>query len=133
MEDIGPPSDSQTALFRIFQEALTNVARHSQASAVTVTLETRADTLQLTVSDNGRGISAATLAGRGSLGLMGMRERAQQLGGVMDIRSEPGEGTTVRVRVPSGGGGEKRCVVSEVGYRAADWRAAGRLDTSRPY
>ncbi len=100
VEDIILPSESQTAAFRIFQEALTNVARHAQASAVEVTLEARADTLQLVLHDNGRGISPQALAGKESLGLVGMRERAQQLGGYMDVRGAPGEGTTIRVRVP---------------------------------
>jgi signal transduction histidine kinase len=100
VEDIILPSESQTAAFRIFQEALTNVARHAQASAVEVTLEARADTLQLMLRDNGRGIAPQALAGKDSLGLVGMRERAQQLRGYMDIRGVPGEGTTIRVRVP---------------------------------
>jgi len=100
VEDIILPSESQTAAFRIFQEALTNVTRHAQATAVEVTLEARADTLQLVLHDNGRGISPQALAGKESLGLVGMRERAQQLGGYMDIRGAPDEGTTIRVRVP---------------------------------
>jgi two-component system CheB/CheR fusion protein len=107
VEDLILPSESQTAAFRIFQEALTNVARHAQASAVEVTLEARADNLQLVLHDNGRGIPPEALVGKESLGLVGMRERAQQLGGFMDIRSTPGEGTTIGVRVPLGPAGRK--------------------------
>ena len=100
VEDIILPSTTQTAAFRILQEALTNVSRHSRANAVEITLEAHADMLQLVLHDNGRGISAETATGRESLGLAGMRERAQQVGGHLDIRGAPNEGTTVRLRLP---------------------------------
>jgi signal transduction histidine kinase len=89
-----------TAAFRIFQEALTNVARHAQASAVEVTLNVHAGELHLEVHDNGRGIPPEALSGKGALGLVGMRERAQSVGGQLDIRSAPGEGTIVHLRLP---------------------------------
>lgn len=87
-----------TAVFRIFQEVLTNVARHAEATKVWTILETRAGMLTLTVADNGRGM-AETVSGT-RLGLMGMRERAFGVGGSLEISSTPGEGTTVCVRIP---------------------------------
>jgi PAS domain S-box-containing protein len=92
--------DSATAVFRVFQETLTNVARHAQASRVEVRLSVDADDLTLEVSDNGRGISENELFGSRSLGLLGMRERVHLLVGELEIRGQPGVGTVVRVRLP---------------------------------
>jgi signal transduction histidine kinase len=89
-----------TALFRIFQETLTNVARHAQAQHVHVELTAANSELTLRVHDDGRGIQRAEVAGTRSLGLLGMRERAELLGGAFDIRSAPGKGTTVTVSTP---------------------------------
>lgn len=89
-----------TALFRVFQETLTNVARHARAQHVAVKLEATPDWLTLRVHDDGRGIQRAEVAGTGSLGLLGMRERVELLGGNFDIRGEPGDGTTVTVSIP---------------------------------
>jgi signal transduction histidine kinase len=89
-----------TALFRIFQESLTNVARHSHASLVSVTLEHSGTDLLLEVHDDGIGITAADAANTHSIGLTGMRERAQLVGGGLSISGAAGAGTTVRVRVP---------------------------------
>jgi signal transduction histidine kinase/HAMP domain-containing protein len=100
VERIELETDRATAVFRIFQETLTNVARHAEATRVDVTLDVRADCLELSVRDNGRGIPAEALNGRGSLGLLGMRERVHLLAGVLDIRGEDGQGTTVFVKVP---------------------------------
>jgi two-component system CheB/CheR fusion protein len=97
--------ETLNTVFRIFQEALTNVARHAQATEVEVTLEARQGELQLQVRDNGLGIAPAALAGQGSLGIMGMRERAHQAGGQLDISGSPGQGTTVRLRLPRSGTG----------------------------
>ena len=91
---------SSTAVFRVFQETLTNVARHAQASRVEVNLEECADYLLLQVRDNGRGINTDELSGIKSLGLVGMRERIHLLSGELDIQGAPGEGTTVLVKVP---------------------------------
>ncbi|OGO40616.1 MAG: hypothetical protein A2Z03_08365 [Chloroflexi bacterium RBG_16_56_8] len=88
------------ALFRIFQETLTNVARHAGAQHIKVKLEAANDSLTLQVRDDGRGIQAGEIAGTHSLGLLGMRERAELLGGAFDIRGVPGEGTTVTVSIP---------------------------------
>jgi PAS domain S-box-containing protein len=94
------PDQQATAVFRIFQEALTNILRHAQATRVEVALHAEEEMLILTVSDNGRGITPAEKFHRGSLGLLGMRERAHLIGGHVDIEGVPGEGTTLRVRVP---------------------------------
>ena len=89
-----------TALFRIFQEILTNVARHSNASSVRVQLKIAGVQLVLEVKDNGKGISPDKIAGDGSFGLLGMRERALLFGGEVFIQGAPGKGTTVTVSVP---------------------------------
>jgi signal transduction histidine kinase len=92
--------DRATAVFRIFQETLTNVARHAQATRVDVRLTEMAGCLLLQVHDNGRGISAHEADGRGSLGLLGMRERVHLLAGVLEIQGEAGRGTRVLVKIP---------------------------------
>jgi PAS domain S-box-containing protein len=89
-----------TALFRIFQEALTNVARHANASQVTVHLDEAPDSLSLSIQDNGRGISEEEMRQAKSFGLLGMRERVHLLEGEIDIHGAPGQGTTVTVRIP---------------------------------
>ncbi len=88
------------ALFRIFQEALTNVARHAGAQLIEVRLAATPETVTLQVHDDGRGIQVDEIAGLHSLGLLGMRERAQRLGGAFDIQAVPGDGTIVTVSVP---------------------------------
>jgi two-component system sensor histidine kinase UhpB len=101
---LNPSPESATALFRIFQETLTNVARHAKATRVTATLGAEGGALRLEICDNGRGISDEELRRTKSLGLVGMRERAAMLGGEFSIRGEPGSGTTVKVRLPLGSG-----------------------------
>jgi PAS domain S-box-containing protein len=98
--DISVDSERATALFRILQESLTNVARHSNATKVNVRLEKRNGGFLLEVHDNGRGIDQNLLSTTNSLGILGMRERALLLGGEFTIGGAPGEGTTVRVRIP---------------------------------
>ncbi|MEP7355814.1 MAG: PAS domain S-box protein, partial [Anaerolineales bacterium] len=93
-------SNRTTALFRVFQETLTNVARHAQAKSVRVRLELNPDVVRLEVRDDGQGISPASQANARSLGLLGMRERVRLLNGDLDIHGEPGQGTTVTVRLP---------------------------------
>jgi signal transduction histidine kinase len=88
------------ALFRILQEALTNVVRHAHAGAVRITLRERGKMLTLIVKDNGRGITKNELSSADSIGLLGMSERARLLGGRVLIAGVPGRGTTVTVRVP---------------------------------
>jgi signal transduction histidine kinase len=92
--------ERSTALFRIFQEILTNVARHAKATRVEAALEKTGHLITLMVKDNGRGIKKSELAGAKSLGLLGMRERAFILGGEVEIRGAAGKGTTVQVKMP---------------------------------
>ena len=98
--DIGVEPEASTVLFRICQEALTNVARHAHATRVRIHVAEEAGMLVLTVTDNGRGIPEQDLTDRTSLGLLGMRERALRVRGEVSILGRPGEGTTVTVRVP---------------------------------
>jgi signal transduction histidine kinase len=93
-------AEGSIALFRIFQEALTNVARHAQASKVEVRLIREGDELELAVQDNGRGIRLVDQAGANSLGLAGIRERVRLLDGQCQIDGAPGEGTTVLIHLP---------------------------------
>jgi signal transduction histidine kinase len=88
------------AVFRVFQEILTNVTRHAQASKVSVVLEEQGTYLFLEARDNGRGIKASEFSNPKSLGLLGMRERALLLGGEFNIRGVRGKGTTVTIRIP---------------------------------
>jgi PAS domain S-box-containing protein len=90
------------ALFRILQEALTNVARHAEARHVVVELLREREAAALVISDDGRGLAPGEASGHRSLGLMGMRERAAALGGEIEISGGPGRGTTVRARIPVG-------------------------------
>lgn len=92
--------DITTVFFRIYQETLTNIIRHAQATQVTVRLEESGQYLVMTVSDNGRGISEEEMASSRSLGLLGMRERASLVGGELNLQGAPGAGTTVTLRVP---------------------------------
>ena len=94
------PPEHATAMFRIFQEALTNVARHARAKNVEVELEKRDGTLRLKVQDDGHGIGDAELQASTSLGLLGMRERAHLLGGETTIRRGDPAGTVVEVSLP---------------------------------
>ena len=89
-----------TALFRIAQEALTNVARHAVASETELRLECDGSTLRLEVSDNGRGAAPEAFQRPSCFGLLGMRERAHALGGELFIESRPGQGTRILALVP---------------------------------
>jgi PAS domain S-box-containing protein len=95
------PSDAETALYRIGQEALTNVAKHAKAGSVDVILERRADHVLLVIEDDGVGFDPAA-AGGGGFGLLGMQERAGLVGAMLEIESSPGKGTTVLVRMAAG-------------------------------
>jgi len=93
------PDETETHLFRIAQEALTNVARHSAAKHVEITLESVPGSIRLCIADDGRGLSATTADGRG-LGMTGMRARARSAGGDVTVQSKPGHGVLIEVRVP---------------------------------
>jgi signal transduction histidine kinase len=104
LPDADLPMDTEraTALFRIFQETLTNITRHAAATEVSGRLADEQGILVLDVHDNGIGFDDELLARRRSLGILGMRERALLLGGTLFIRSARGRGTTVSVRIPGG-------------------------------
>jgi signal transduction histidine kinase len=91
------PDETETHLFRIVQEALTNIARHSGAKHVSVFLRADDGTVKLTVSDNGRGLSEDA---HKSMGLSGMRARARSAGGELKLESKPGQGVTIEVWAP---------------------------------
>jgi len=99
-EDIELDRNRSTAVFRIFQETLTNIARHSDATRVSVDFRHTAATLELTVRDNGRGITEEQAHHGKSFGLVGMRERAILYGGLLAVEGKPGEGTTVTLSLP---------------------------------
>lgn len=94
------PAEVEIALYRIVQEALTNVVRHARATRADVLLERRGDRLVAIVEDDGAGFDPETAVQNGRLGLFGMRERAEMLGGALAIESAPGAGTTVFVELP---------------------------------
>jgi len=94
------PPDVETALYRIVQEALTNVVRHSQATRADVLLERRDGSLIVLVEDNGVGFNASAAVYSQRMGLAGMRERTEMLGGTLSLESAPGAGTTLLVEVP---------------------------------
>jgi len=100
LQDTPLDSDLNTAFFRIFQETLTNIVRHANATRVDVNSTREGGMVILTVRDNGRGILAAEIKDRRSIGLLGMEERAALLGGEFEITGEPGRGTLVTVRIP---------------------------------
>jgi PAS domain S-box-containing protein len=94
-----PTEEAAIALYRIVQEALTNVARHAKASGVRIAIRQSALQWQLDISDDGAGFEVWTAQTK-SLGLLGIRERAQQLGGEFHVESVPGEGTRISVKIP---------------------------------
>jgi signal transduction histidine kinase len=94
--------ETEVALYRIVQEALNNVVRHAQASQVDVILERRDGRVIAVIEDNGQGFDPQAPRSREQLGLLGMRERAEALGGTLLIESTPGLGATIRVEVPRG-------------------------------
>ncbi len=108
------PARSEEALYRIVQEALSNVRHHAEAGAIQIDLRLEAGQVQLTIADDGRGFAAEGWRAEGEetalapgaraqehgFGLIGMRERAHLLNGTMQIRSCPGAGTQVEVRIP---------------------------------
>jgi signal transduction histidine kinase len=104
-DDLAPlPPGLEEGLYRIAIEALNNALKHAEAASVEVHLHTQAGRLVLEVKDDGRGFDPATLARRRGLGVPGMRERAERLGGTLTLDSAPGRGTVVKVEVgPTGG------------------------------
>jgi signal transduction histidine kinase len=95
----GLPDAYRTCVFRIVQEALTNCARHARAKTIRVAVHGRQDAVFLSVQDDGVGIAGSESSGPG-LGLIGIEERARELGGAVTIYSQPDKGTTLRVEIP---------------------------------
>jgi PAS domain S-box-containing protein len=102
-EEVALNEEQSTAVFRIFQEALTNILRHAQATRVDVAMGKEDGELVLTISDNGRGITEDEKSGQCTLGILGMQERAHLVGGEIEITGAEGKGTVVTVRVPTSG------------------------------
>jgi signal transduction histidine kinase len=98
------PDDLGSSAFRILQESLTNVARHAKATRVAIRLSQTSTLLTLEISDDGVGCTPKCFEGTGSLGLLGMRERALACGGELSISGVAGRGTTVLLSVPLGAG-----------------------------
>ncbi len=99
-------SDAQIIIYRIFQECLTNISKHAGASQVSIAVRQEDELVSIVLEDNGAGfdpaqVSARRVAGRG-LGLAALNERARMLGGTLEIRSQPGAGTTVTCIIPIG-------------------------------
>jgi len=109
---LGISSDQKIAMFRIFQEAMTNIARHSKARNVIVRLLWEHDHVELTIRDDGIGFAIDSLADShahaAALGILGMRERALLLDAPLQIESEPGTGTKITLRIPLKGAGDTR-------------------------
>ena len=106
-EDTELDSELATAVFRIFQESLTNISKHAGARSVQVRFDATESTVELEVRDDGTGVSPDALDKPDSFGLRGMRERVKELGGRLELQSSPGAGTTLRLslqrRAPAGG------------------------------
>lgn len=99
-KDLAVERELGVTVYRIVQEALTNVARHAEAKHVVVALSQRGDNLTVEVRDDGRGIPLAAAQSRRSLGIVGMRERARERGGTLAVSGGRGQGTTVSVAMP---------------------------------
>jgi signal transduction histidine kinase len=92
--------EQSTAVYRVFQEALTNILRHAEATTVGITMKDEAGEFVLTIADDGKGITAEQQSGVATLGILGMRERAHLIGGEVTIAAAEGGGTAVTLRVP---------------------------------
>jgi len=95
-----PDHKVSTAIFRIFQESLTNIIRHAEATEVTVNLERGENCLVLSIKDNGKGITVSSISSMDSLGLLGIRERVHALNGDIKITGVPCNGTSIKVQIP---------------------------------
>jgi signal transduction histidine kinase len=98
-------TDRRTVLFRVAQEALTNVARHAQATRVDVSIRKLRDRVCMSIRDDGKSFDGERVLrskGNGRLGLLGMRERLEMIGGHLAVESTPGRGTTVQAQIPLG-------------------------------
>jgi two-component system, NarL family, sensor histidine kinase UhpB len=103
IENVELSREQGTTVFRIFQEAMTNILRHAQATKVNIIIEEEEGEFVLEIKDNGRGITESERLGIDSLGLLGMRERAHSINGKVEINGIPGKGTVLTVRLPING------------------------------
>jgi signal transduction histidine kinase len=98
------PREAQLVLFRIAQEAISNIRKYAEASKVVIKLESREDKKRLIITDNGKGfivpLRLTDLSNMGKFGIIGIEERAELLNGTMTIQSEPGEGTSIIIEIP---------------------------------
>lgn len=106
IENVDLNQEQATAVFRIFQEALTNILRHAQATRVDIQMSEEQGYFILIISDNGRGITENEKSNKSALGLLGMKERAQLIGGDVEVAGADGKGTVVSVRIPVSGRGD---------------------------
>ena len=95
------PSDASATVFRVVQEALTNIIRHAKATTVRVTLSSKPHALEISIVDNGIGFSRNPQRDLKSLGIVGMKERVSRLGGQFHILSGPGKGTRLDIVIPT--------------------------------
>ena len=98
--DIDLDKGLMTALFRVFQEAVTNVVRHAEASRVEISMSQNKDQLSMKIVDNGKGIKLNEIEGPSSLGLIGMRERLRHWNGQVRFSGVSGKGTSVEIKIP---------------------------------
>jgi signal transduction histidine kinase len=98
----------ETAIYRIVQEALTNVARHAGTNSVEVMIKLEEQMITVEISDQGQGFELSSVDSTSHMGLNSMRERAYVVGGLMDIQTAPGKGTRVQVVIPLSGKVERR-------------------------
>jgi two-component system sensor histidine kinase UhpB len=100
------PMQLETVLFRVAQEAISNIARHAQASTARISLACEGTRVKAVVEDNGKGFNTEeVLELQRGLGLLGMKERVVLLGGTFNIQSQPGKGTRIEIEVPLSGEG----------------------------
>jgi PAS domain S-box-containing protein len=99
-KELDLPEPVKTNLFRIFQESMTNVARHANATDVTIDLTPSKGHLTLSIADNGIGLATEVLSQKKTMGILGMKERTAIIGGTYEIQSAPGKGTLITVKVP---------------------------------
>jgi signal transduction histidine kinase len=117
--------EQSTTILRLFQEALTNIAKHAQARSVHAELFANAQAVTLEVRDDGKGLTPEQLAKPASFGLRGMMERARALGGWLDVSGAPGRGTTVMASFPRKR--QTRLEATDAGQGASDPAQAGEL------
>jgi signal transduction histidine kinase len=94
------PREVASCLYRVAQESLENIAKHSGAKHVSVALTSQKGTVVLSIADDGAGFDLEAVKGRGGLGLIGMEERARLVNGKLSIAAQPGHGTRIAIEVP---------------------------------